>query len=158
MPSEPGGGRLANMDPIHTTLERWHAHTKGKLEGGLDALLHDDVVFYSPVVFTPQVGKQITMMYLGAAGATMGGEPEPDAAGADGEKKGGFKYTTEVASGHTAVLEFETTMGGKYVNGIDMITCDDDAMITEFKVMIRPLQAVNMVHQQMMSQLESMKP
>ena len=58
--------------------------------------------------------------------------------------------------GHDAVLEFETTIGGKYVNGIDLITCDDDGRIVEFKVMIRPLQAVNIVHEQMRAMLESM--
>ena len=56
----------------------------------------------------------------------------------------------------TAVLEFETSIDGKYVNGIDMITCDDDGMITEFKVMIRPLQAINLVHEQMKAMLEQM--
>ncbi len=55
-------------------LEKWHAHIRGEIEGGLDTLLADDVVFYSPVVFTPQEGKEITKLYLGAAGATLGTE------------------------------------------------------------------------------------
>ncbi|NNC80034.1 MAG: nuclear transport factor 2 family protein [Acidimicrobiales bacterium] len=119
------------------------AHT---LHGGFDAVLHPDVVFHSPVVFTPQVGRDITMLYLGAAEATIGG---PDS---------GFHYTKQVLDGHHAVLEFETTMDGKFVNGVDIITCDDDSMITEFKVMVRPLQAMNVVHAQMMQMLESMAP
>jgi hypothetical protein len=52
------------------------------------------------------------------------------------------------------MLEFETTMDGKYVNGVDIITCDDDGAIVEFKVMIRPLQAVNLVHGAMKAMLE----
>ena len=71
---------------------------------------------------------------------------------------GGFHYTKQVLSGDTAVLEFETTVEGKYVNGVDIITCDGDGLIIEFRVMIRPLQAINLVHRQMADMLESMKP
>ena len=142
------------MDPIDTTLERWHAHLRGELDGGLDALLHRDVVFLSPVVFTPQVGIDVTKLYLGAAGGTLGGEPADDN-GSDAD--GSFGYTKTIASGHHAMLEFETSVNGKYVNGVDILTCDDDSMITEFKVMIRPLQAINMVHEQMRAMLEQMQ-
>lgn len=141
------------MDPIHTTLDRFHANLRGELEGGLDTLLHPDVVFFSPVVFTPQEGREITKLYLGAAGGTLGGDPPS----ADGDESGKFRYIKTIASGHQAMLEFETTVDGKYVNGVDIITCDDDAMIVEFKVMIRPLQAINMVHQQMRDMLERMQ-
>ena len=72
--------------------------------------------------------------------------------------KGAFRYTKKVLSGHVAVLEFETTVQGKYVNGVDIIEVDDDSKIIEFRVMIRPLQAVNLVHAQMAAMLESMKP
>lgn len=152
-----------SADPIHEVLKRWHLQVRGKLPGGLGSMLHDDVVFYSPVVFTPQVGKEVTMLYLAAAGGVFGGdgktETETPSVTAEGEEIGGsFQYTKEVASGHTAVLEFETKMGGKYVNGVDIITCDEDGMIVEFRVMIRPLQAVNAVHQNMMSMLERMQP
>jgi len=69
-----------------------------------------------------------------------------------------FRYIKEVLSGSTAVLEFETYVEGKYVNGIDMITCNEAGKIVEFKVMIRPLHAINLVHKQMASMLEHMKP
>ncbi len=141
-----------SSDPIHGCLDRWHSHLRGELEGGLDALLHPEVVFFSPIVFTPQEGIEITKLYLTAAGGTLGGEagsgPSDTAGG------GSFGYAKVIASGHHAVLEFETTVDGKYVNGIDLLTCDDDGMITEFKVMIRPLQAVNIVHEQMKAMLE----
>jgi len=157
-------------DPIHAMLENWHLHLRGEYPGGLNELLHDDVVFYSPVVFTPQIGKEITMVYLNAAGGVFGGDKLENGEAAPAESSSGdadmtnlkkegssFHYTKVVASGHTAMLEFETKMDGKYVNGADIITCNDEGRIVEFKVMIRPLQAVNAVHQNMMEMLGRMK-
>jgi hypothetical protein len=144
---------------IEATVARWHQYLSGQLPGGLDELLHDDVVFYSPIVYTPQAGKTITKLYLEAAGQTLPGErPEgsPVETGSAGPR--GFHYTKQVMSGDVAVLEFETTVEGKYVNGVDIIRADDDGRIIEFRVMIRPLQAVNLVHRQMAAMLESMKP
>jgi hypothetical protein len=138
---------------IDGVVERWHQHLRGELPGGLDALLADDVVFYSPVVYTPQKGKAITKLYLEAAGVTLPGEAPTGGTGSSG---GSFRYTKQVMSGDTAVLEFETTVGGKYVNGVDIIRCDDNGRIVEFRVMVRPLQAVNVVHEQMRATLESM--
>lgn len=148
------------MSAIEKTMQKWHQHIRGTYAPGLDDLLHDDVVFYSPVVFTPQQGKEITKLYLGAAGATLGeggvDEAQAAAEGAKGQDTK-FRYTKEVMSGNTAVLEFERTMNGKYMNGVDIITVDDEGKIIEFKVMIRPLQAVNMVHAAMGKMLEQMK-
>ncbi len=141
---------------IEQTMAKWEQHLRGNLPGGLDELLHDDVVFYSPVVFTPQEGKAVTKLYLEAAGQTLPGEGSDEAAG--GKKgSGGFRYTKKVLDGHVAVLEFETTVEGKYVNGVDIIRCDDEGRIVEFRVMIRPLQAINAVHRQMAAMLETMK-
>ena len=58
---------------IHEVIEKWHLHMKGQLPGGLDELLDDNVVFISPIVFTPQEGKAITKLYLQAAGQTLPG-------------------------------------------------------------------------------------
>lgn len=143
---------------IEQFVEQWHAHMRGELKNGLDILLDDDCVFLSPIVFSPQKGKDITKLYLMAAGQTLPGEKNGSAdanAPKDDSKK--FRYTKEVMSGNTAVLEFETYVEGKYVNGVDIITCNDAGKITEFRVMIRPLQAVNLVHQQMAAMLEKMK-
>jgi hypothetical protein len=140
---------------IETTLAKWHQHLRGELEGGLDELLSDDVIFYSPIVFTPQVGKEVTKLYLQAAMQTLPGE-RPEGSTSALEGSGGFRYVKEVAAGDVAVLEFETTVAGKYVNGVDIIRCDDEGRIVEFRVMIRPLQAVNLVHQQMAAMLETM--
>ncbi len=137
---------------IEKCIEDWHRNLRGELPGGLDALLADDVVFYSPIVFTPQKGKEITKMYLGAAGATIGGEDEE--AGSGGST---FRYTKEILSGNHAMLEFESEIDGKYLNGVDIISCNAEGKIVEFKVMIRPLQAVNLLHAQMKAMLEKMQ-
>lgn len=145
--------------PIVRCIENWHACIRGELPGGLDALLTEDVVFYSPIVFSPQRGRDLTKLYLQAAGATLGGEPgtrQDDGPLASGETK--FHYTRQVLDGHDALLEFETELEGLYVNGIDLIRCDDRSQIVEFKVMVRPLKAVNAIHRQMMAMLEKMKP
>jgi hypothetical protein len=141
---------------IEQVIEKWHAHLRGELPGGLDELLDDDVVFYSPIVYTPQEGKAITKLYLLAAGQTLPGEKS--GAAVPGDAPGtGFHYTKIVMTGDTAVLEFETTVEGKYVNGVDIFRCNDEGRIVEIRVMIRPLQAINLVHQQMAAALERMQ-
>jgi len=139
---------------IEQNLQRWHQHMKGDLPGGLDDLLDDDCVFYSPVVFTPQKGKALTKLYLSAAGNTFS-EGEKDQA--PGQAKSKFHYSKEVLSGNTIVLEFETEIQGKYVNGVDIITFNDAGRIVEFKVMVRPLQAITILHEQMRTMLEQLK-
>jgi len=143
---------------IEQVIERWHAYLRGELPGGLDELLDDDVVFYSPIVYTPQVGKAITTLYLEAAGQTLPGDQATTLSPDGDSRHGAFHYTKRVLAGDTAVLEFETTVEGKYVNGVDIIRCNDEGRIVEFRVMVRPLQAINLVHQQMAATLERMKP
>lgn len=162
-------------EPIHDVIERWHRHLQGDLPGGLDSLLAQDCVFVSPIVFSPQPGRDLTSMYLQAASRTLPGDEatvalgernadgssgpgaiDATAPGAADEPPGMFRYTKEVLSGNHAVLEFETTVEGTYVNGVDIITCDDAGLITEFRVMVRPLRAVNLLHAKMAEMLESM--
>ena len=139
---------------IEEHIKQWHDFTHGNFPGGLDTLLADDIIFYSPVVFTPQEGKELAKLYLMAAGNTFGG----DDAKKNGEiEDSSFRYTKEVLSGNQAILEFETKIEGKYVNGVDIISFNEDGKISEFKVMIRPLQAVNIIHMQMQNMLASMK-
>jgi hypothetical protein len=139
---------------IQEVVNKWHRHMRGELPGGLDELLDDDVIFYSPIVYTPQVGKTITTLYLSAAGQTLPGDKSATAT--DPTKR--FRYTKQVVAGDTAVLEFETSVEGKYVNGVDIIRCNEAGKIVEFRVMIRPLQAINLVHRRMGEMLEKMKP
>ncbi|MCP4434615.1 MAG: nuclear transport factor 2 family protein [Actinomycetia bacterium] len=134
----------------------WHAWLRSPSAEGLDEVLHEDCVFYSPIVFTAQEGRDVTALYLQAAAGSLAGGGTADDGNGSGDGSG-FRYVKEIVSGTQAALEFETTVEGKYVNGIDIITCDDDGMITEFKVLIRPLQAINLVHEQMRRMLESMQ-
>ena len=145
---------------IEQVIGTWHAYLRGEEPGGLDALLDDDVVFYSPIVFTPQRGKAITTRYLRAAAQTFPGDTSPTGSTSGDHEVGdrSFRYTKTVTSGDTAVLEFETTIEGKYVNGVDIITCNDEGRIVEFRVMNRPLQAVELIHRQMAAMLERMTP
>ena len=110
---------------------------------GLTGLLAEDVVFKSPVVHTPQEGKAITMAYLLAAGETLGNDD--------------FRYTRLFDCGDKAVLEFETVMDGILVNGVDMIEWNTDGQIVDFKVMVRPLKAIQTVHAAMGAMLARMK-
>ncbi len=135
---------MANTVSIEECLEKWHTVvSKGQTAEDLSGILHEDAVFHSPVVHTPQEGKPIVIAYLSAAGETLG--------------NGNFRYLREVLSGDTIVLEFETQMDGIHVNGVDIITFDDAGLITDFKVMIRPLKAVNKVWEMMGAQLERQK-
>ena len=136
-------------------IEKWHEIMKGnssEAPNKLDDLLHDDVVFYSPVVYTPQKGKEITKLYLSAASGVFSSDK-----GKEEKKESKFKYIKEVVHGNHACLEFETEMNGVYVNGIDLITWDENDKIIEFKVLVRPLQAVNTLHEQMGRMLDKLK-
>jgi hypothetical protein len=137
---------------IHTVMDNWNAHLRGEYPGGLDELLHEDCVFWSPIVFTGQRGRELTKLYLGAAGNVLPGDTAPSDESDDGK----FRYVKKVLDGNHAVLEFETTVDGIAVNGVDIITCDDDGKIIEFKVMIRPLKAINKVHENMKAMIEKM--
>ena len=122
-------------------ITRWHRVVEAKDSRGLNELLADDVVFHSPVVHRPQVGKAITHRYLSAALAVLNNES--------------FRYAREIVSDHDAILEFVVEIEGITVNGVDMITWNDSGEIVDFKVMVRPLKAINLLHQKMAAMLQS---
>ncbi len=125
------------------TIETWHKIVNEKDEQGLDEILADEVVFHSPVVHTPQEGKPITLLYLKAALNVLNNDT--------------FTYLREVIDGNNAVLEFYTVIDGISINGVDMIAWGPDGRIIDFKVMIRPLKAINLVHRMMAEMLEKLK-
>ena len=137
-------------------IEKWYEVIKSDNPDKYDEILAEDCVFYSPVVYTPQRGREITKMYLMAAGGVFGGEDRPKE-NLDKKSPSQFRYIKEVIGENSAVLEFETEIDGIYVNGIDLISWNEENKITEFKVIVRPLQAVNKLHQQMQDMLEKMK-
>jgi hypothetical protein len=124
-----------------TAVDHWRDYImKSHDHSALGDLLHPDVVFESPVVHTPQRGRDIVFKYLTSADKVMGGP--------------NFRYVGEWRGDNGAVLEFETEMEGIKVNGVDIITFNDDrSLITHFKVMVRPLKAINVVHRLMGKQL-----
>jgi len=122
-----------------TVLDKWYGYVKSHDRAALWELLHPDVVFESPIVHAPQRGREITFKYLTSAETVLGGP--------------GFRYVGEWRGPTGAVLEFENVIDGITINGIDMITAGDDGRITHFKVMIRPLKAINLLHRLMGAQL-----
>ena len=130
---------------MHTDpLELWHQLVKTRDARGLDDLLADDAVFHSPVVHNPQLGKAITKKYLAAAFHVFFNES--------------FRYVRELKGERDAVLEFQVELDGITVNGVDMLKWNDSGKVTEFKVMLRPLKAVNLIHQKMGAMLATGKP
>lgn len=125
----------------HSVLDTWHELVKTRNAKGLRDLLADDVVFHSPVVHTPQAGKAVTTQYLAAAFQVF--------------FNASFRYVREVVGPRDAVLEFQVEIDGITVNGVDMIRWNDEDRITDFKVMIRPLKAINLIHQKMAAMLQA---
>jgi len=124
-------------------LETWHRLVRAQDSSGLNALLADDAVFHSPVVHTPQRGKKLVAAYLTAAFQVFSNPS--------------FRYVREIVGAADAVLEFETEIDGVLVNGVDLIKWNEAGQIVEFKVMIRPLKAINLIHQRMAAMLESIQ-
>ncbi|MGB9115895.1 nuclear transport factor 2 family protein [Bradyrhizobium sp.] len=122
-----------------TALAKWHGYMKSHDHGALWDLLHPDAVFESPVVHTPQRGRDITFKYLSSAEKVLCGP--------------GFRYIGEWRSDTGAVLEFENEIEGIRINGVDIISFSEDGRIAHFKVMVRPLKAINLLHRLMGEQL-----
>ncbi len=121
-------------------LDGWYAYMASHDKAALWDLLDLDAVFESPVVHTPQRGRDIAFKYLAGADQVLGGP--------------GFRYIGEWRNATGAILEFETEIEGIRINGIDMLTLSDDGQrIVNFKVMIRPLKAINLLHRLMGEQL-----
>ena len=122
----------------------WHKLIESRDIAGIDALLTDEIVFYSPVVHSPQIGRSGTIPYLRAAYHVFLNDS--------------FRYVREVIGDRDAVLEFEVELDGITVNGVDMIKWNDDGKMIEFKVMLRPLKAVNLIHEKMAAMLAAFRP
>ena len=122
-------------------LEIWHRLVREHDPSGLNALLAEDAVFYSPVVHAPQRGRKLVAGYLSAAFHVFFNPT--------------FRYVREIVGAADAMLEFETEIDGTLVNGVDLIKWNDTGQVVEFKVMIRPLKAINLIHQRMAAMLQS---
>jgi hypothetical protein len=123
------------------TLAAWHQLVENRNASGLDSLLAENVVFHSPIVHTPKVGKAITTQYLTAAFRVFFNDS--------------FRYVRETTSTRDAMLEFTVEIDGISVNGVDIIKWNDEGKIEEFKVMLRPLKALNLIGERMGAMLQS---
>jgi ketosteroid isomerase-like protein len=128
----------------HPTVQRWHEVVRNQDTGALAQLIAEDAAFYSPVVHAPQRGKALTCLYLGAAFKVFFNDT--------------FRYVREVSGPNDAVLEFEVEINGILVNGVDLLKLDAAGKIVEFKVMLRPLKAINLIHERMGEMLRTMRP
>ena len=124
-------------------LNAWHEVVKSKSSDQLQQLVADDAVFHSPLVHTPQAGKSLTVAYLTAAMHVLANDS--------------FHYVREVSEGPHSLLEFALELEGIAVNGVDMITWNDEGKIIDFKVMIRPYKAIETVRTRMAAMLEALK-
>lgn len=123
-------------------VKRWHDYMESDADPALlGALVADDAVFHSPVVHSPQAGKPKVMLYLLSAAKVLGNDS--------------FRYVREVIEGNDALLEFEAEIDGVHINGIDLIRFDDAGLIKDFKVMVRPVKAVNKLWEMMAAQLQA---
>lgn len=128
------------MDHGEELIGKWHQIIERRDPSQIASLLADDVVFHSPVVHTPQSGRTITALYLNAAFTVLINDS--------------FRYVREIVGSADAALEFTVEIDGISLNGVDMIKWNAEGKITEFKVMVRPLKAINLVHQKMAEMLE----
>jgi SnoaL-like domain len=122
-------------------IERWIDIIDNGRTDELEALLAEDAVFYSPAVFTPQEGRDKTLAYLTAAVKLFGDSD--------------FRYVGQWFGDRSAALEFVANIDGIHVNGVDLIRWNDDEKIVEFKVLLRPLKALQSVMPAMAQLLQS---
>jgi hypothetical protein len=126
------------MDPVKTGLDRWHAVVTSRDAALLPDLVAEGAVFRSPAVFKPQEGRDLVVAYLSAALTVLGGD---------------FRYERRWLRDTGAVLEFKSVVDGREVHGVDMIEFDDDGLVVDFTVMVRPLSALNLVVEKMGAEL-----
>lgn len=122
-------------------VEAWHSLAKARDTKALAEMLAEDAVFHSPVVHTPQQGKDITHKYLSAAFVVLFNDS--------------FEYVREIVGEHDAMLEFSVELDGIQVNGVDIIQWNEQGQIVDFKVMIRPLKAIDVVRNKMVEALQN---
>jgi hypothetical protein len=102
-----------------------------------------DAVFRSPVVYRPYAGRDTVLKVLEAAERVLGSD-------------GHFRYVHQLedSDARVAILEFETEVDGRRVEGIDKLTFDGDGCISELKVMLRPASAMQAVGARMAQEFE----
>ncbi len=106
----------------HSHLKRWHNIVSKRDMQDLQAMLAENVTFYSPFLWKPYHGRQSAWMILAAVSEVFQD----------------FTYHRELVDGNDWALEFSASVGDLSVKGIDLIRLNDDGLIVEFEVFIRP--------------------
>ncbi len=127
---------------MNEPLSSWHKVVKTSDAKLLKSILDKEAIFYSPILFKPQKGRKKVMTYLLSAAKMFEGND--------------FHYVKELATASDAILEFNAKIDGIEVDGVDIISWNEDGKIVEFKVMLRPFQAIEKVGEKMKAQLENM--
>ena len=129
---------------VATSLEAWHSMVARKDFGELDAIVHPDAVFRSPMAFTPYRSAPALLLILRTVMTVFQD----------------FTYHREFASddGLNVVLEFSAAIGDKQLKGIDMIRFDSTGLIVEFEVMVRPLSGLQALGAEMGARLAQYLP
>lgn len=122
------------------TLQRWHEMVAAGDLSKVGEIAHEDVVFRSPVAHTPYQGREALALVL----STVARQFED------------FTYHRQFATedGMSVALEFSAHVGGKQLKGADFIKFDEDGLIVEFEVMIRPVTGLMALGQAMGSALD----
>ncbi|ALX12326.1 polyketide cyclase [Burkholderia cepacia JBK9] len=134
-----------NVHPaVAKSLDAWHAMIENKDFGALDAIVHPDAVFRSPMAFKPYGPAPALLMALRTVITILQD----------------FTYHRQFVTddGKSVVLEFSAAVGDKALKGIDMIRFDDDGLIVEFEVMIRPFNALQALGAEMGARLGQQLP
>ena len=126
------------MNPaIEASLKCWHEIIASGDTGRLRSLLAPDCVFRSPVAYQPYRGAEPTERVLATAAAVF-------------EE---FRYHRQFVAGNDVGLEFSARVGTAELKGIDLIHFDDNGLITEFEVMVRPATGLQALGQEMARRL-----
>jgi hypothetical protein len=114
---------MASTDQTHATAAAFRSAVERWDIDAISELLAPEIVFHSPVTFHPFLGRETVTKLLELVGQTFED----------------FRYTDELQSDGAHALIFRASIEGKELEGIDLLRFDEDGLIADFTVMLRPL-------------------
>jgi hypothetical protein len=124
------------------TASRFRAAVEAADHAGMVACVSDDIVLHSPVKFRPFEGREAVSWLFEALLQTFED----------------FHYTDELEGEGTHALIFRTRVNGKDVQGLDLMRFDDEGLINDFTVMVRPMSAVKALGDAVLERLQAIAP